>query len=131
MLRADLVQYVDLAPAGLRCCRGWDIASTVAERAKDDPDYSVGTLCGWNNTGLYVLDVVRGQWTALERERRMIDAAKRDGRGVVVRIEAVGGYKDAFVRARELLFPFTGLGGAACSAPPQPELFRQSRKGAH
>jgi len=103
MLRADLVQIVDACPNGLRYVRGWDLASTEKERVKDDPDFTVGTLAGFDGKDLWVRDVVRGQWSALERDGRMLDTAKRDGAGVTVKIETVAGYKDTFTRIRALL----------------------------
>ena len=103
MLRSDLVQIVGACPTWLRYVRGWDLASTEKERVKDDPDYTVGTLAAFDGESLWIADVVRGQWSALERDRRMMDTAKRDGPGVTVKIETVAGYKDTFTRIRGLL----------------------------
>jgi predicted phage terminase large subunit-like protein len=103
MLRSDLVEIVDAIPTGLRYVRGWDLASTEKERVKDDPDYTVGTKSAFDGTDLWVADVQRGQWSALERDKRIVDTAKADGRGVTVRLECVAGYKDTFIRVRSLL----------------------------
>ena len=103
MLRSDLVQIVDACPTGLRYVRGWDLASTEKERIKDDPDFTVGTLAAFDGECLWVRDVVRGQWSALERDRRIVETAQRDGPGVTVKIETVAGYKDTFTRIRGLL----------------------------
>ncbi|MCX7805842.1 MAG: phage terminase large subunit [Planctomycetota bacterium] len=115
MLRADLARVVGpeefppwpggatKAGAGrVRWARGWDLASSEA-RAKEDPDYTVGVLAGWDGGTLWIADVVRGRWTALERERAMVETARRDGPGVPVAVEQVAGYKDAVVRLRALL----------------------------
>jgi predicted phage terminase large subunit-like protein len=109
LLRADQVRIEDAgarasAPAGLRRIWGWDLASTAAERLKADPDYTVGTLVGWDRGSetLYVLEVLRGQWEAPERDRRIVAAALRTP-GVPLRIEAVAGYKDTATRIKALL----------------------------
>jgi len=109
LLRADLVNWINESevPAGLQWRRGWDLASTEKERMKDDPDYTVGTLAAYDKTTrrVYVRDVVRGQWSALKRDKTMIDTAKDDlSRGCSrVNIEAVGGYVDTFNRIRSNL----------------------------
>ena len=122
MLRADLIQIVDkIDRSKLRLCRGWDIASSMAERAKDDPDYTVGTLVGWDGTNLYICDVARGQWSAMAREARMVATAKSDGRGVVQKIEAVAGYKDCYTRAKQLL---SGISVVRQSIPQGDKLAR-------
>lgn len=103
LLRADLTQIVDKLPEGLRWTRGWDLASTEKERVKDDPDYTVGTLAAFDGDCLWVADVERGQWSALKRDERILATARRDGRAVTVRVEAVAGYVDTFNRVRGLL----------------------------
>jgi len=105
LLRADLAQYIDAdkLPPGLVPVRGWDLASTDKERIKDDPDYTVGTKVAFKDGNLYILDVVRGQWSAPKRDERIIETAKADGRGVHVKIEVVAGYKDTFTRVKSLL----------------------------
>ncbi len=105
MLRSDLAEIIeaDEVPPGLRYVRAWDLASTEKERAKDDPDYTVGTKMALHKDELYIVDVIRGQWTAPGRDARIIDAAKRDGRAVNVIIEVVAGYKDTYENVKKIL----------------------------
>jgi len=104
----DAVQYYDGdAPGNLRWVRGWDLASTVKQRTKDDPDYTAGVKLAVQRVGglehLWIDDAVRGQWAAPERRRRMYATAERDGRGVHLVLETVAGYKDAAEFARHEL----------------------------
>jgi predicted phage terminase large subunit-like protein len=103
LLKAEQVQIVEKMPADLRWVRGWDLASTEKERLKDDPDYTTGTLAAFDGADLWIADVVRGQWTATERDKRMVASAKADGSAVKVVIEAVGGYKDTFINIKAAL----------------------------
>lgn len=108
MLRADRVKIVDEddVPDGLTWRRGWDLASTSNERAKDDPDFTVGTLAAWRSSKreIWVRDVERGQWDAPERDKRMLQCAEHDGESVRLRIEAVAGYKDTVMWIKKLLW---------------------------
>lgn len=83
--------------------RGWDLASTEAERIKDDPDYTVGTKAGVRDSAVFIEDVVRGQWEAPQRNQMIARTFLRDGRGVTVRVESVAGYKDTFTLVRNAL----------------------------
>jgi predicted phage terminase large subunit-like protein len=133
LLRADLVKIEKKMPEGLRWHRGWDLASTEKERVKDDPDFTVGTKSAWDGTDLWIADVRRGQWAAPERDKRIVDTAKDDGRGVVVHIEVVAGYKDTYERVRKLLWGIAivrkqtpDIDKVAKAAPFEP-LFEASR----
>jgi len=105
-LRADLVDVIapDDVPKGLTWFRGWDLASTE-ERLKDDPDWTVGTLVAYWRKERWVIikDVRRGRWGAVKRDEVIVGCAREDGRKVTVRVEAVAGYKDTYVRVRSLL----------------------------
>lgn len=107
MLRADMIQRIDIdkIPKDVEWMRGWDIASSGKERMKDDPDFSVGTLAAyyrpWN--AIFVRDVQRGQWSTLDRDRKILATAEEDGASVTVRIEAVAGYVDTYNRIRSVL----------------------------
>lgn len=107
MLRADLVKFIgrDQLPQGLTWVRGWDIASTEKERIKDDPDFSVGTKAAYHrgNRAIYIDDLRRGQWSTLERDKNIVTAAREDGPGVTVKIEAVAGYVDTYKRVKREL----------------------------
>lgn len=63
--RPSMIEVVEVAPAGLRMCRGWDQA---ASRGKGD--YTVGALLGVDKAGVwYILDIVREQ---TDEPRRML-----------------------------------------------------------
>ena len=80
--KVSKLSYIDAAdvPArsdGLRLCRAWDLAAT-----EGGGDYTAGVLLGRDAEGFtYVLDVVRGQWDASERNARLVETAQRDGVG--------------------------------------------------
>lgn len=53
--------------------RFWDKANSTSG------DYTVGVLMAYGSDGyFYVLDVVRGQWTSYERDRKMHETAEAD-----------------------------------------------------
>jgi predicted phage terminase large subunit-like protein len=63
--------------------RFWDKAGT-----KDSGAYTAGVLMHLLADGSYVVaDVVRGQWSALEREQRIKQTAQADGQRVTVWVE--------------------------------------------
>lgn len=108
MLRADLCQIVDEFPKGLLYQRGWDLASTEKAIGKPDPDYTAGvksavTFDETEAPTIYVSDIIHGQWQKPERDRRILGAADDDGSEVKVWVEAVAGYKDAYIDYRTLL----------------------------
>lgn len=103
MFRSDLVEVVDSLPEGIRWNRGWDLASSEAQLIKDDPDYTVGTKAAWHDGYLYVADVRRGRWTALERNNRIKATAEQDGPQTTVWVETFGAYKDAYVAVKDAL----------------------------
>lgn len=111
MLKVDGIQYhksVEEMPANARWVRFWDLASSEKELAKDDPDFTVGALgtVTQNQIGLnelWVKDGVFGQWEAPERDRKIIETAKRDGPSVIQAVESVAGYKDTYTRIKDLL----------------------------
>jgi len=70
----DINQIVDIEPAKIaKVVRYWDTASSK------DGDYTVGVLMADGGDGfVYVLDVVRGQWTASTRDAQIEATMKRD-----------------------------------------------------
>lgn len=64
--------------------RAWDFSATPdtpekAERKKDDPDYTVGTLIARSDIGVYyILSVVRGRWSPSEVEKIVKQTAQTD-----------------------------------------------------
>jgi predicted phage terminase large subunit-like protein len=76
------IETVDVAPAGLRLCRGWDLAATPGGGA-----YTAGVLIGQDPKGVwYVVDVERGQWSSDDVETQLVSTARRDGTGVQVHL---------------------------------------------
>ncbi len=120
LLRGDLIveMPVEQFPPGLVWVRGYDLASSKKERAKDDPDYTVGVKLGvrflrTEVPGLlapviYIADILRGQWEAAERDKQIIDTAMRDGT-IPIAIEAFGAYKDAYTVLRGVLAGTRGV----------------------
>lgn len=124
-LRTDKIHIVDTSghcetcgghhewPRDLRKKRGWDLASSVKQTNKEDPDWTVGALGGVVNIDsadphlkipvLYIEDIVRGQWEAVVRQRIIRDTAVADGPAVEVGIEAFGGYKDSYTELAQCL----------------------------
>ena len=94
----DIVQAV---PVQVRRVRYWDKAGTDS-----DGDYTAGVLIAMDGDGLYyVADVVRGQWSALERERIIRQTAELDGRDVPIWVEqepGSGGKESAQATIRAL-----------------------------
>jgi predicted phage terminase large subunit-like protein len=108
MLKADRVKILrdadfDAISEGAKWCRGYDIASTQKEKAKSDPDFSVGTLAGFKEGRVFVSHMIAGQWEALTRDKIIEDNLLRDGSNVPIRIECVAGYKDTYVRVKAAL----------------------------
>jgi len=101
--------------------RFWDIASS-----EDKGDYTVGVkmrLCG---NKYYVMNVVRGQWSAGRRNNKIKDVARMDGDGVKVLVEQEPGAsgKDAAQSIVEHMEGFNiraipvGTGSKAVRADP-------------
>ena len=106
MFPIDRIVYHDSVKEFPDCryVRFWDVASTEKEVAKDDPDYTVGVLCGVTHEKsdggdivphLWVKDLSYGQWAATRRTARWRAIAADDGPSVKILVEAVAGYKDA------------------------------------
>lgn len=77
------LEIVDALPPMTKVVRFWDKAGTDGAGA-----YTAGVKMGVGKDGLfYVLDVVRGQWSAPQRERTIRATADLDGQQVKVWIE--------------------------------------------
>jgi predicted phage terminase large subunit-like protein len=71
----------------VRVIRSWDKAGTEGGGC-----FTVGVLMGVDKHGrLWILDVVRGQWRSIEREKKILECAIADGEQVVIRVEIEGG----------------------------------------
>jgi len=82
-------QIVEHAPAAEQMSgvvRYWDKAGTPA-----GGDWSAGVKMGEFRGSFYILDSVRGQWGALDREQVLKQTAQLDGRGVDIWVEQEGG----------------------------------------
>lgn len=94
---------VDAVPRGLVKVRAWDKAGT-----ENAGDWSAGVLIGMTSADdpeFYVLNVVRGQWSASAREKVIRDTASLDGQDVAIWIEqepGSGGKDSADVTIRGL-----------------------------
>ncbi len=82
-------------------CRYWDKAGT-----HEAGTYTVGLLMGRDKDGVFwILDVVRGQWDAGEREDVIKRTASIDGRAITIRVEeepGSGGKESAEATIRNL-----------------------------
>lgn len=89
MFRTDMLRIIKTAPVRWRnICRYWDKAGTISKTGKPKGAFTVGLLMGLDNDRTYwVLDVVRGQWEAAERERIILQTATRDGRKIQIYTE--------------------------------------------
>ena len=116
------LEIVDSAPAKMtKMVRYWDKAGTDGGGA-----YTAGVLMGRDKDGAYyVLDVVRGQWGAAERERIIKQTAQTDGKRVHIWIEqepGSGGKESAEATIRNLsgfrIFSERATGDKAVRAEP-------------
>ena len=67
-------------PAGTRkVCRAWDFAASEPKPGRD-PDYTVGAKLAIAGDDVYVVDLVRGQWSPDESVQKVKEVAASDGR---------------------------------------------------
>ena len=97
----EKLQVVDATPKMRAIVRYWDKAGTDGAGA-----HTAGVKMGVGVDGLfYVLDVVRGQWGAAQRERVIRTTAELDGHGTAIWIEqepGSGGKESAEATIRSL-----------------------------
>lgn len=83
MFRVSEIQIVKTAPTMWKVIRYWDKAGSAGKGA-----FTVGVKMGIDRDRNYwILDVVRGQWEAYERERIIKNTAIVDGKGIRIGIE--------------------------------------------
>jgi predicted phage terminase large subunit-like protein len=86
--------------------RYWDKAGTAAQDTTSKRAHTAGVLLGKRRNGKYVvLDVQRGQWSAWDRERNILETAVSDGKGVPIWVEqepGSGGKESAEATVRML-----------------------------
>ena len=93
----------------LQWVRGWDLASTLKEQGKNDPDFTSGCrlavkrITGSMLDEIYIDDWIRGQWDGSKRNQIIHQTALSDGPGVKVGVEAFGAYKDAYEQIKQAL----------------------------
>lgn len=73
MFKRDWLTIVGEAPAQAKRIRWWDKAAS-----QDKGDYTVGALVAYHGRLVFVEDVVRGQWSAHQREVIMRQTAELD-----------------------------------------------------
>lgn len=90
MFRPEWMPIVDKAPTCSKLARGWDKAAT-----EGGGDYTAGVLLGVCGDTVYVIDVVRGQWSSGKRDANMATIGSQDytayGHRVSIEIEQEGG----------------------------------------
>ncbi len=87
MFRTDMIQVRNGVGRMVQVVRYWDKAGTGG-----DGCFTVGTKMGRDTEGKFcVMDVVRGQWEAAEREKIIKQTAISDTRAVVVGVECEPG----------------------------------------
>lgn len=93
---------VGAAPNDAARVRYWDKAGTESSSA----DYSAGVLMARDSDGVfYVESIIRGRWSALDRERVIRQTAEMDGRAVTIWVEqepGSGGKESAEATIRSL-----------------------------
>ena len=111
-LRTDKMQYYTELPKGIPLTRGWDLASSEAQRISDNPDYTASIRLGvkWLPTAvddehvpiLYIDDFTIGRYEARKRNKIIRDTAIADGT-IKLGIEDFGAYKDAATTLKDVL----------------------------
>ena len=101
MFKVDRLRFEDVVPPLTKEVRYWDKAGSHGRGC-----YTVGVRMGRDDKGhFWVTDIVRGQWDAEERERKIEETAKEDGIKVTVWVEqepGSGGKESAEATQRRL-----------------------------
>jgi len=105
MFKREWFPIVDEAPADAAYCRGWDKGGTAGG---GDPSAGV-LMCKDKESIWYVVDVIKGQWAATERDKIIKQTATMDkdryGRNYSVHIEqepGSGGKQSAEISIKDL-----------------------------
>ncbi|MDO5058572.1 MAG: phage terminase large subunit [Neisseria sp.] len=77
LFKPDQIRIVKAMPSeNIRWLRGWDLASTAG-----DGDYTAGAKVGVRDDGkVFIADIVRGRFSADERDNVLVQTAQTDGR---------------------------------------------------
>ncbi len=85
------LQVVDITPdySSMLKMRGWDFAATQTEETASDPDWTVGTLIGYDPQSKLriILDQVRARKSPAGVEELLRQTAESDGTDVFIRME--------------------------------------------
>jgi predicted phage terminase large subunit-like protein len=84
-------RVVDAAPAGGRTVRAWDMAATLKEIGKNDPDFTASVLMRRFGDMYYILDATSVQASPASVDAMLYNTATQDGKAVAVRFEEEGG----------------------------------------
>ena len=110
MLNIDCIQkHKSLSeyPEDLQWYRIWDLAHTAKERAKQDPDYTSGTLLAFSEQNgmlhLWIKDVNRMRKDAPARDAEMNSVTMQDGAYVIIGIGGSLDSRDAIKTMQEIL----------------------------
>jgi len=100
-------EVIPTAPLNLTTIiRYWDRAGTEPNEKNNDPDWTVGTLVGWDSRGYtYILDSVRTRSTPGKVVDLIKNTASQDGTGVIIGLEqepGASGKSEAQTLVREL-----------------------------
>jgi predicted phage terminase large subunit-like protein len=79
LFKRQWFEIVERGPTEARRCRYWDLAATENGGA-----YSAGVLMAVTDDGVYIENVVRGQWSPGQVEATILQTAKIDGRPTMV-----------------------------------------------
>lgn len=100
LFKTSELEILHGCPQVQRIVRAWDLAVSSGKG-----DYTTGVKIGLDHNGIfYVMDVVRGQWGADERNRIIRQTAELDGLGVAIR-----GPQDPSAAGKEVALAFTRL----------------------
>jgi predicted phage terminase large subunit-like protein len=82
IIKPDQIEVVDAVPDGTTFVRAWDLAATI-----DGGDWTVGLKLGMTPTGRpLIADIVRLQGSPDQVQAAIVNAAKRDGNSVRVKL---------------------------------------------
>lgn len=116
MFNTEKIHFYDsldeIPHKNLRFCRAWDLASTIKQVSKNDPDFTAGgrgqvifipsAVAHVDMPVLIVDDLIYGQWEAPKRDKIIQGAAIADGE-IRIGVEGFAAYKDAFTTLADIL----------------------------
>jgi len=107
----DISDVID-DPESIIWIRAWDIAASVKELIKSDPDWTVGVkmfvkkyesnVDGYYVHTVYIDDIIRVRFEAPERDRLILSTALAES-NTIVGVESFGVQKDVYSNVRKLL----------------------------